>query len=219
MRQPIPVLYEDDTCVVFDKPAQLIVIPSPRREDRTLTSIVNAQFQSRLSQIKLHPCHRLDRDTSGVILYAKGKKNQQLYMNLFKQRLFIKKYIAFVHGQVNARTGEIKNPIQSNAKPSRRPGQSALTKYKVLHLYDQFSIVEAQPVTGRTNQIRIHFKQKGHPLVGDNKFSYRRDYQLKFKRTALHAFLLEWCHPQTGQKLSVRADWPKDMTSFVLQNT
>ena len=218
MRQPISVLYEDETCVVFDKPARLIVIPSPRQEDRTLTSIVNAQYQSRISRVKLHPCHRLDRDTSGVILYAKGKKNQQLYMDLFKQRLLTKKYIAFVHGQVKSQAGEIKNPIQVHQRGPFRPGQTALTKYKVLKRFDRFSIIEAQPVTGRKNQIRIHFRQKGHPLVGDNKFSHRKDYPLRFKRTALHALSLAWAHPQTGQQLSVRADWPKDMLAFVRKN-
>src|SRR6266487_3633105 len=98
MHKPIEVLYEDDCYVVFEKPAGLLVIPTPQKERYTLVDIVNGQYSRFAKQWGLHPCHRLDRDTSGAIIFAKGKHNQQLLMQLFKRRAVHKKYIAFVQG-------------------------------------------------------------------------------------------------------------------------
>jgi len=109
----IEKLFEDQQYVVFNKPAGLLVIPTPKNEQRTLVNIVNQQYASEHELWKLHPCHRIDRETSGVILFSKGKKFQKLMMDLFKQRLVTKKYIAFVHGRLSLDHGEFQKPVKN----------------------------------------------------------------------------------------------------------
>jgi len=220
-RHPIEILHEDDHYIVFDKPMGLLVIPTSRNEQNTLVNIGNQQYASQKDSRKLHPCHRIDRETSGAIIFAKGKRCQQLMMDLFKKRVVTKKYIAFVHGALPAKTGEFRKPVKDahQKKYGRsQPATPAITHYKVLEVKGQYSVVEVQPVTGRTNQIRIHFSQAGHPLLGDRKYAFARDYALKFRRTALHAASLAWEHPISREKICVQSDLPKDMEEFLTKN-
>ena len=222
----IPVLYEDENCLVFNKPSGLLVIPTDKNEDHTLVNLVNRQIEGEFSlKLKgtvpfnnLYPAHRLDRDTTGVILFAKGKDNQQKLMQFFKDKQVNKTYIAFVHGRVEEPRGKIRIPIKDYNQRKfapHLPAQSALTHYEVEDYYKDFTVVKVMPITGRTNQIRIHFTKIGHPLVGEDKYAFRRDFPLRFRRTALHALRLEW--PQmTGEKrISVEAPLAADMVDFL----
>ncbi len=213
----ITVLYEDDHYIVFDKPSGLLVIPTPKGETRTLVNIVNQQYASGGQSWKLHPCHRIDKETSGAIIFAKGKASQKMMMDVFRERHITKKYVAFVHGKLSPESGEFRKSIQGKLR-SNKKSVSAITRYKVLETKKQFCVVEVRPVTGRTNQIRIHFSQAGHPLVGDRKHSFARDYALKFRRTALHAASLEWAHPVSHKTIKVKSDLPKDMVEFITKN-
>lgn len=216
MKKEIPVLYEDDSFIVFDKPSGLLVIPAPQNEHNTLVNVVNQQYADK-GFWRLWPCHRLDKETSGAIIFAKGKSHQKMMMEVFKQREVLKKYIAFVHGKLSSQQGELCSAIRSfDHKKFRKnvSAQLAITRYKVIEQKKLFSIIEVQPVTGRTNQIRIHFSEKKHPLVGDRKYAFGRDYSLKFRRTALHAAELGWKHPVTDQKIKVQSVLPKDMEEF-----
>lgn len=218
MYKPIEVLYEDDCYVVFEKPAGILVIPSPKNEKNTLVNIVNAQYSQIAKEGRLHPCHRLDRDTSGAIIFAKGKRNQQLMMEVFHRRSVRKKYIAFVHGQLPHPMGEIKGEIKDfNQKRFARGsrGKLAITRYRVIDRKKEFTVAEVSPLTGRTNQIRIHFSEIGHPLLGERKYAFGRDHDLKFKRTALHASQLEWTHPVTHKPVKINSPLPKDMEEFL----
>ncbi len=220
-KRTVPILYEDDHYIVFDKPSGILVIPTPRNEQNTLVNIVNAQCAPFLSEGKLHPCHRLDRDTSGVIVFAKGKRCQKLMMDVFQRKEIKKRYIAFVHGRLERREGSLKSYIQD--LDQRRyhgysKGKPAITHYRVLQQKKKFGVVEVHPVTGRTNQIRIQFAQIGHPLVGERKYTIARDFSLKFRRVALHAQTLEWRHPITKEVIKVTADLPNDMEEFSARN-
>lgn len=220
-KHPIEALYEDDCYVVFNKPAGLLVIPTPKKEQKTLVNIVNCQYASQQNSRKLHPCHRIDRETSGAIIFAKGKRAQQLMMDVFKRRAITKKYIAFVHGKMPEKCGEFRRPIKDAYQKKfgkSRSAVSAVTRYKVIKIKKQFSVVDIQPITGRTNQIRIHFSQAGHPIVGERKYAFARDYVLKFRRTALHAASLEWEHPIERRTVSVQSNLPKDMAEFITKN-
>ncbi len=95
------------------------------------------------------------------------------------------------------------------------PAQSALTHYRVRDYHKNFTVVDVVPITGRTNQIRIHFAKIGHPLVGEDKYAFRKDFELRFRRTALHAARLEWPHPVTGKMLVAEAPLPEDMMKFL----
>lgn len=221
IKNKIPVLFENDIVVIFDKPSGMIVIPSPRNETTTMVAAVNRQFQEFAQSFKLHPCHRLDRETSGVIMFAKGKKYQQTMMDLFKKQEVGKKYIAFVQGNLKRNAGEIQGFISDvdHLKYNKQKSPKfAKSHFRVLEQKRQFSIVEVQPITGRTNQIRIQFSQVGHPIVGDRKYSIVRRFPLKFNRTALHAASLEWVDPVTSQKIKVSSKLPKDMEVFRARN-
>ena len=218
VRNPIEILYEDKDCVAFYKPAGLLVIPTDKDEQWTVVSIVNQQSKE---ASRLFPAHRLDRDTSGVILFAKGKDNQQILMNAFKEKKVKKTYIAFVHGRLKESQGTISIPIKDFYQKKFQkniPAQSALTQYKVLEQRKGYSVVEVNPITGRTNQIRIHFAKIGHPLVGEDRYAFRKDFVLRFKRTALHAQELCWPHPVTKKMINVKALLAKDMTNFLEKN-
>ena len=202
----IPIVFEDDWLVILDKPTGLLTIPTPKNESRTLTSILNADLESRGLSYRLHPCHRLDRETSGLIIYAKGKVIQQKMMDLFKAKQVKKTYIAFVQGTLPRKEGSIKSSID---------GTSAQTDYRVLEERNEFSLVEVMPLTGRTNQVRIHFKSIGHPLVGETKFAFRKDYKLRAKRVCLHAESVEFTHPITHQPMFIEADLAADLLDFL----
>ena len=200
----IPVLYDDKWLLIVDKPAGLLTVPSPHDEKRTLTSILNQEYRAPESP-RLHPCHRLDRDTSGVVIYARGEEARDRMMDLFRSRKVHKTYVAFIHGSLSGH-GRISIPLED------RP---ALTKFHVTDNYGLFSVVRVFPETGRTNQIRIHFKAIGHPLVGDAKFAFRKDFALKAKRAMLHALQLEFIHPVTSRAMRVEAQLPADMREFI----
>lgn len=202
----IPIVYEDDWLLVVNKPAGLLSVPTPGNEPRTLTSILNHDGEERGKKYRLHPCHRLDRETSGLMIYAKAKSVQKKMMDAFRNRLVSKKYIAFAHGKLSHFQGRISSAIE---------GKSALTKYKVIQEKTNYSVLEVIPVTGRTNQIRIHFKNIQHPLVGEDKFVFRKDFALRFKRLCLHAQELGFTHPITGKHLCLRLAMPIDMEKFL----
>jgi 23S rRNA pseudouridine1911/1915/1917 synthase len=212
----IPVIYEDENCLVFNKPSGLLVVPTDKNEHHTLVDIVNQQQGGR--QGHLYPAHRLDRDTSGVILFAKGKDCRQKLMQFFKNKQVHKTYVAFVHGRVAESRGKIRIPIKDfhQRKFARHlPAQSALTHYEVEDYYKDFTVVRVMPITGRTNQIRIHFAKIGHPLVGEDKYAFRRDFALRFRRTALHALCLEWPRMTGGGTIKVEAPLAADMENFL----
>ena len=139
-------------------------------------------------------------------------------MQAFKEKRVHKTYIAFVHGRVQRMEGKIRIPVKDLYQRKfqrQKPAQSALTLYRVQVYHKQFTVVEVMPVTGRTNQIRIHFAKIGHPLVGEDKYAFRKDFELRFRRTALHAAKLEWPHPVTGKMLIAQAEMPDDMKKFL----
>ena len=202
----IPIVFEDDWLLVVNKPAGLLSVPTPKNESRTLTSILNQDVSDRGLEYRLYPCHRLDRETSGLLIYAKSRGMETRIAEAFRNRLINKKYIAFVHGRLPRLEGSISLAIE---------GKTALTKYKVIQEKNNYSIVEISPVTGRTNQIRIHFKSIQHPLVGEDKFAYRKDFVLRAKRVCLHAGYLEFKHPQTAKIVVVELPLAQDMQKFL----
>ncbi|MFA5286778.1 MAG: RluA family pseudouridine synthase [Candidatus Omnitrophota bacterium] len=194
----IPIVYEDDSLLIVDKPSGLLTVPTPKNEKRTLTSILG-----------LYPCHRLDRDTSGLIIYAKSKPVQQNMMGQFRERLVKKTYIAFIRGIPSSLQGIIKGRID---------GLFAQTCYKVIEKKMDFAIVEVTPLTGRTNQIRIHFKSIGHPILGESKYAFRRDFKIKAKRLCLHSAKLEFKHPKNGKIMRLEINLAQDLKTFLEEN-
>jgi RluA family pseudouridine synthase len=200
------IIYEDEQIIVVNKPAKMLVIPAPGKHERVLTDILNELLRKRGLDIKAHPCHRLDYETSGLIIYAKGKKMQEEVMKQFHNRTVKKKYIAFVQGILKRDSAQLTNQIE---------GKPAETRYRVMERRKRFTVVEAEPVTGRTNQIRIQFVKLGYPLVGERRFAFARDYKLKFRRTALHASEIDFTHPATQKPLRFSSPLPEDMSGLL----
>jgi len=204
------IIYQDQYIAVINKPTGLLTIPSPHNEKYTLTSLVNEMLKKQVSSPNLYPCHRLDRETSGLIIYAYGKAMQQKMMEAFRQKKVKKKYIAFVQGIPKKNEGII------NYKIDNKP---ALTKYKILEKrVSGFSIVEVEPITGKTNQIRLHFKMLGHPIVGERRYAFAKDFPIKFKRLALHAQEIAFPHPSSKEAMHFFQEIPLDMKEFLLYN-
>ncbi len=213
----IDILYEDAHYIVFDKPAGLLVIPTPKREKYTLSSIVNEQYAAK-NKGNLYPCHRLDRETSGVILFAKSKHYQELMMNIFRSREIRKAYLGFVHGHLSKKQGELRSRISDFDQQKFQPRafkKLAITHYRVREQKKDYSVVEIEPLTGRTNQIRIQFSQIGHPLVGERKYAVANRFALRFRRTALHALSLEWRDPLSRKFIRVTSNLAEDMENFL----
>ena len=219
------IVYEDEQIIVVDKPSGMLVIPTPKKETNTLTDLLNRELDERGIEAnacpparenragrRAYPCHRIDRETSGLIIYAKGKAVQQMMMEEFRKRAVKKTYIAFVNGRTAKDFDIIKKRIYNRNK---KRFDEAVTKYKTIERREEFTIVEAEPVTGRTNQIRIHFKGIGHPLVGESVFAFRKDFKLKFKRAALHASYIRFTHPVTKASLDFSAPMPSDMEKLL----
>ena len=135
-----------------------------------------------------------------------------MMMEEFRLRTVKKTYIAFVNGRTEKDFDIIKKRIYNRNKDRN---DEAVTKYKTIERREDFTIVEAEPLTGRTNQIRIHFKSIGHPLVGESVFAFRKDFKLKFKRVALHAAYIRFAHPVTKRPLEFSAPMPSDMEAFL----
>jgi len=202
----IPIVYEDSWLLVVNKPSGLLTIPAPKKQRRTLLRILNEDLKNRGLSYRLHPCHRLDQETSGLIIFAKGKSTQQKMMHVFKKRGVKKLYLALISGRPPRDQGWIRNPVW---------GKPALTRYQVLKILKGFSKVMVQPITGRKNQIRLHFKQIGHPVLGEDRFAFRRDFRIKAKRLCLHAKELDFLHPITKESIHLEVELPEYFKRFL----
>jgi len=199
------IIFEDSDVLIVNKKSGILVIPTPKNEKNTLTDLLNNHLLSNNEDIKAHPCHRLDRDTSGVIVFAKGKSNQQIIMEQFHQKTVEKKYIAVVSGKLEKQSGTINFKIEN---------KEAITKYNTIKSNNEYSLVEIELLTGRTNQIRIHFSQIGHPLLGETKFAFRKDFSIKLKHLALHSRIISFNHPKTKERLTFEAKIPDYIKKF-----
>lgn len=210
-KESFQIVFNDEYIVVLNKIAKIVVVPTPKKEKHTLTSLLEEKLRG-----KMFPCHRLDRQTTGLIIYAKSKDIQREIMEEFKMRVIRKKYIAFVKGRLRKKTGCLadyiidREGVQFGEKPKR-----AKTLYRIIKELKEFGIVELTPITGRTNQLRIQLAQLGNPILGERKYAFRRDFRVNFKRLALHAFFISFIHPLSRERVSLGIDLPEDMKDFL----
>ena len=196
----------DAQCVVVDKPAGLPAVPGrPQALHDCAWSRVQALHADALV------VHRLDMGTSGLLLFARGQAAQRLLSRAFEERRVHKRYVAVVTGEMQATTGEIDLPIGAHwpDRPRRRvdrdKGQAALTRYRVLDTRADRTLVELEPVTGRTHQLRLHLAAIGHPIVGDALYA-PPPVQAAAPRLLLHASRLAFPHPATGQTCELSSE-------------
>lgn len=213
---PLDVVYEDEDLLVVNKPTGMAVHPSPGHSGHTLVNAVLARCPELAGvggEERPGIVHRLDKDTSGLIIVAKNERAQLSLSRQFKQRQVEKVYLALVHGRLKPEEAVIEAPLARHPRYRQRMavmegGREARTRYRVLRYLNGYSLAEVTALTGRTHQIRVHFAALGHPVVGDAV--YGKPSPL-LPRQFLHAFRLTFRHPRTGERLRLEAPLPADL--------
>lgn len=219
----IDIVYEDSDIIVVNKQRGLVVHPAPGHTSGTLVNGLLAHCKD-LSGINgaLRPgiVHRIDKDTSGLIVAAKNDKAHESLSEQLKNQTVIRKYKAIVHGQIEHERGVINAPIGRDENDRKKMavtpnGREAITHFHVLERFRDYTFVECELKTGRTHQIRVHMKYIGHPVAGDPKYGPKKT--LPIEGQALHAAALGFVHPTTKEQLVFQAPLPDDMNALLKQ--
>jgi len=229
---PLAIVYEDEALVVVNKPAGLVVHPAGGVHSGTLANALAYHFQQLPGKDTIRPgiVHRLDRDTSGLLVVAKTKAVLEHLANQFRDRTVFKSYLALVHGQVATKSGQINQPIARDPANRTRMavvsgGRTALSLYRVRRRYQRFTLLDVEIKTGRTHQIRVHLNWLKHPVVGDETYGAGRDNNVQdprlrarirnLGRQFLHAEKLGFTHPASGQPMQFTAPLPPDLSDLL----
>jgi 23S rRNA pseudouridine1911/1915/1917 synthase len=228
-RMKLTIVYEDKDVIVLDKQAGLVVHPAPGNRDHTLVNALLAHCGKTLSGIggvaRPGIVHRLDKDTSGLMVVAKNDMAHQALAKQFADRSLSRTYRALVWGVPTPKSGSIDAPIGRSPRDRKKmavsgKGKPALTHYTVIEEYASVSLVECKLATGRTHQIRVHLAHIKNPVVGDPTYGKNRakkgEETLRlFPRQALHAVEIHFIHPRTGKMKSFASKLPKDMQKLI----
>lgn len=228
---PLDIVHEDEYLAVINKPAGMIVHPGAGISGGTLANAIawhfglNTENSNRVGIV-----HRLDKDTSGLIVVAKTEEIQEKLSELFRKRKVEKSYVALVHGSPRDNSGIIERPIARDRWHRTKMtvaanGRYALTLWKVRKRFEKFTLLDVDIKTGRTHQIRVHLASINHPVVGDAVYNEGRDNTIanieirkaveKLGRFFLHAERLAFTHPATGETLSLEVALPKELVAFI----
>lgn len=207
----VRILFEDPYLIVIDKEAGMLSIATAKEKLLTTYSILSAHVKKEDPTNRIFVVHRLDRDTSGVMMFAKSEKVQEIMQKEWQEAVVKRSYIAVVEGIVEQDEDTIRSFLKENKMlfmySTKIPGEGdeAITHYKVLKRGEEFSLMEVELETGRKNQIRVHMKELGHPVAGDKKYGSKLN---PLRRTCLHANILAFKHPITGEELSFETPPP-----------
>ena len=214
---PLDIVFEDKDIVIVNKPQGMVVHPAPGNYSGTLVNALLYKIDS-LSSINgiIRPgiVHRLDKDTSGLLIIAKNDKAHKALSDDLKNRNVKRLYISLVHGELSKDTCTINKPIGRHPVDRKRMAviaknsKEAITHYKVLEKYNNYTLLEASLETGRTHQIRVHMAYINHPIVGDPVYS-RRKNEFNLDKQMLHAYKLGFIHPRTGLYMEFETDLPE----------
>lgn len=217
---PVPIVYEDDDVIVFDKPAGLVTHPAPGHEHGTLVNAVRALRPDLELRDEARPgiVHRLDKDTSGLIVVAKNESSRRYLLRQWQTRTVVKRYTALVHGVIAEAEGTIDAPISRDPNNRKRMwvvpgGRPAVTHFHVVERFRDTTLVSIIIDTGRTHQIRVHFTYIGHPLVGDRTYGSRA-FRYPLDRQFLHATALTFQLPG-DRLLEVETPIPPDLQTVL----
>ncbi|MDD5448367.1 MAG: RluA family pseudouridine synthase [Actinomycetota bacterium] len=219
---PLEIAYEDEHLLAVNKPAGMAMYPGPGHSSGTLLNALMWRYPE-LENVggsgRQGIFHRLDKDTSGLVMIARRQEAFQKMIELMRKGFVERKYLALVSGQIEGSQGIIDAPVGRSQRNRKKmavnlvTGKEAVSRFKVLELFPQgYTLIEVALQTGRTHQIRVHFSYIGHPVVGDKQYSKGRDAkQLGLKRQFLHAYYLKSPHPVTGIPIELRSELSQDL--------
>ena len=215
------ILYEDDHLAIISKPQDLVVHPGAGNPNNTLVNGLLYKFDNLAKgSDELRPgiVHRLDKDTSGLMIIAKSDEAYSKLVKMFKTRKIKKSYLAIVYGKLDD-FGVIDSPIGRDRKNRKKfcvtnhNSKRAISKYKLLKNFDNYSLVKINLITGRTHQIRVHFSYIKHPVIGDPVYGYKNKFNID--KQLLHSYTLEFKHPISGQEMKFEDDFPPRFKKFI----
>jgi 23S rRNA pseudouridine1911/1915/1917 synthase len=230
---PLEIVYEDEELVVVNKPAGMVVHPAAGAPNGTLANALAHHFQqlsSRAGATRPGIVHRLDKDTSGLIVVAKTEEAHENLSDQFREREVFKSYVALVHGSVAQESGRIDQPLARDPRQRTRMavvrgGRPALSLYRVRQRFERFTLLDVEIKTGRTHQIRVHLQWLKHPVVGDKVYGEGRDKSIQdvhvraalaaTNRQFLHAAQLGFRHPRSLAPLRFEAPLPAELEGFL----
>jgi 23S rRNA pseudouridine1911/1915/1917 synthase len=213
----LDIIYEDEYFLAVNKPAGMLVHPTPNFPTNTLSNGLKFYFLSKDLDIPIRFINRIDRDTTGLVVIAKSGEAHSALANQFEQDSCEKIYLAVVEGRFAEAAGTIDKPIgidDENAirRAVREDGQKSITKYQVQEQYKEHALVRLNLITGRTHQIRVHMSSIGHPLLGDKLYGGSMQY---IERQALHAYEMIFKHPYSNSEIKLQAMLPQDMQQLI----
>lgn len=209
----LQIVYEDDFLIVIQKNSGLLSMSTEKEKDQTAYSILSRYVKFKDRKNRIFIVHRLDRDASGLMVFAKNQEVQEILQREWQERVLERSYAVVVEGQVNKESGTIENFLHENKNKlmysTAVPGDGlhAITHFRVIKRTPEFTLLEAELETGRKNQIRVHMKDLGHPITGDKKYGARFN---PIHRLALHAKVLHFSHPVSNEKLRFETPVPRE---------
>ena len=244
---PLEIVFEDAYLAVINKPAGMVVHPGSGNSSGTLANAIAWHFGQRVSSPHVSKgsaqptttdggservgiVHRLDKDTSGLIVVAKDEETHEALSNQFRDRVVTKQYVALVHGSLRENSGTIDRPMARDRWHRTKMtvaanGRQAVTLWKVRTRFDKFTLLDIEIKTGRTHQIRVHVASLNHPVVGDETYNEGRDNTINdtnirnairsMNRFFLHAQKLSFTHPKTGERLSFTSELPEELAQLL----
>lgn len=208
---PFPILYEDHELIVINKPAGLLTISTEKEKQKTVYHFIKKYLNKKKQKVFI--VHRLDRDTSGILVFAKSEKMKNLLQKYWNDITIKRGYLAIIEGEIKPESGVIRNYLKEekntmvHSTPNSKNGKLAITRYETKRKNSKFSLLEIFLETGRKNQIRVHLSEAGHPIIGDKKYHANTD---PIHRLGLHAHILTLIHPITKKTLSFQAAVPDE---------
>lgn len=213
----LDIIYEDDWLLIVNKPSGIAIHPSILHFNNSLSNGIRAYFDKIGLKKKIRPVNRLDKDTSGLVIFAKCEYIQECLSLQMQEGILKKEYLCLVSGTINQKSGTINLPIARKEgsimeRCIDEKGKQAITHYKVIKEFKNYSLVECRLETGRTHQIRLHMASIGHPLLGDTLYGTSSSL---ISRQALHSYKIKFIHPITKKEIELIAKLPQDINTCI----